>query len=99
MYIKFIILWVMAVLRWLISSRSSEKILADSPSSTEVSKSISNLDNENTNLSPNTGHRLFSNAAPHPTTTGQRSLKIGTEILKCIHYLQEKKNLSVYMNY
>jgi len=54
--------------------------MADSPSSTEEAEGISNLENETTNLSPNTGHRLFSNAAPLPTSkefsaTAQRKLK------------------------
>jgi len=55
--------------------------MADSPSGIEVSESISNLGNERTALSPNTGHLLFSNAAPRSTskeflTTAPRKLKI-----------------------
>jgi hypothetical protein len=42
--------------------------MADSPSSIDVSESISNLDNESPTLSPNTGHILLSNAAPRPTS-------------------------------
>jgi hypothetical protein len=62
--------------------------MADSPSGIEVSESTSNLGNESTTLSPNTGHPLFSNVAPRLTskeflTTAQRKLKISA--LKCLN--------------
>jgi hypothetical protein len=78
--------------------------MAVSSSTVEVAESISTLDNETSTLSPNTGYRLFSNAAPRPKIKEfcqlwrSGRLKIGTEMVKRIQCLQEKKNLLFYMN-